>query len=151
MDFTVTAQGPTLAQLTARSGQALRSANRAAGREIAKAGSKAMNDVSKGQGRRFRGRVLRVKYKIDSSPTGATVTFNPARGQAAGWAIADTGAGPHLIRPHRRALKFGGRYAAVVHHPGTRGVGVWGKATKAVAKAVKPELEDLYEEALSGG
>jgi hypothetical protein len=150
VEFTVKAQGPTLGELTARSSRALRTANRAAGREIAKAGRKAMDAVPKGQGRRWHGRALRVKFKIDSSPTGARVTFNPARGQAGGWAIADTGASPHVIRPHGRALRFGGRYAAVVHHPGARGVGVWGKATKAVAKAVKPELEDLYEEALSG-
>jgi hypothetical protein len=151
VDFTVKAQGPTLGELTARSSRALRTANRAAGREIAKAGRKAMDAVPKGQGRRFYGRSLRVKYKVDSSPSGAKVTFNPAKGQAGGWAIAEAGASAHLIRPHKRALRFAGRYAAVVHHPGTGGSGTWTRATKAVAKAVKPELEDLYEEALSGG
>lgn len=155
MDFTVSTQGPTLAQLIDRSTRALQTANRTAGREIAKAGKKAMGDVAKGQGRRWYGRTLAVKFKVESSPKSTTVTFNPARGQAGAWAIADKGAGGHVIRPKRRrgraALAFDGRYAALVHHRGARGVGTWGKAVKAVDKAVRPELEDVYDKALNSG
>lgn len=169
MEFAIQVQGPTLAQLTTKAARALRTANRAAGRDIAKLGRKAMNDAAKSQGRRWYGRPLTVKWKVDSSPSDAVVTFNPSKGQSGGWAIAEAGASPHDIYPRRRrtgragdnmlrprngrqaALFFDGIYAADAFHPGARGVGTWTKATKAIDKVIRPDLEDLFGEALSGG
>jgi hypothetical protein len=158
--FTFTASGPTLAQLTTRGARNLRTANRTAGRVIAKAGRKAMNDAAKSTGRRWYGRPLAVKFKVDSSPTVARVAFNPARGQAGGWAIAEAGASPHDIRPRGRrrgrggrpaALLIAGLYATDAAHPGAGGARTWTKATRAVDKAVRPELVDVYDEAFDRG
>jgi hypothetical protein len=151
VEFTVRAQGPTFADLTSRAERSLRTANRAAAADIGKVGRKAMDASARASGRGWHGRTLRTKTKIDSSPAGARVTFNPAKGQAGAWAIADTGASAHMIRPRRgKALRFDGRYAPVVHHLGARGVGVWAKATRTIDRAVKPELVDRYGEALGG-
>lgn len=170
MAFTFTASGPTLAQLTTRGARNLRTANRTAGRVIAKAGRKAMNDAAKSTGRRWYGKALTVKFKVESSPSSALVVFNASRGQAGGWAIAEAGARSHDIVPRGRrggragdrtvggpargrvhALHFAGLFASNVDHPGASGAHAWTKATRAVDKAVRPELLDVYDEAFDRG
>ena len=74
MDFTVTAKGPTLDQLTRDTARDLRAANRKAGRDLGKVGKAAM---SKGAPRMF-GKALTVKPKVDAWPTRCSVEFNPA-------------------------------------------------------------------------
>jgi hypothetical protein len=146
VDITVTAVGRDFSDLARDAGRALRTANRTAGREIQRSGRAAMN---KGAPRMF-GRKLTVKGKVDSSPARATVTFIPAPRTSGGWAIRESGADAHIIRPRRRkALAFNGRFAMHAAHPGMGGDKAWTKAGTRLDKAVRPVIDDVYGDALA--
>ena len=145
MEFTVTTKGPTFEDLTRDTARDLKQANRKAGRQLAKVGVAAMK---KGAPRMF-GKTLGVKADVDAWPSRCSVEFHPAARQSGAWQITEAGAGAHLIEPRRRrALRFDGRFAMAVHHPGTGGRGAWTKAGQRLAKAVDKTVKDVYDEAL---
>lgn len=92
------------------------------------------------------GAKLGVKTKVAASPTSATVTL--VASPAGPWAIDDAGAGPHVIRPHNKALKLGRGHAAVVVHPGTAGRRRWDRAQPAIERAVLEVVTAAAAEAL---
>lgn len=143
MEVTVRATGPTLEQLTRTASRNLRTANRSVGRQVAKVGRKAITAKAP----RMFGRKLTTRPKVNASAATVTVLF-PAS-PAGAWAIAETGADPHPIRPRqRKALRFGGRFAAHVNHPGVNGAKAWTAAGRRLERAVRPAIEDEYDEAL---
>ena len=146
MDFTVTAKGPTLEQLTRDTARDLRAANRKAGRELGKVGKAAMG---KGAPRMF-GKALTVKPKVDAWPTRCSVEFNPAPRQSGPWAIAESGrVGGYTVRPRRRkALRLPGGFAMVTHPGPVGGRRAWTAAGRRLVKAVDKTVKDVYDEAL---
>jgi hypothetical protein len=149
VEFTVTQKGPTLDALIRGTTRDLRAANRTAGRDVAKVGKAAM---AKGAPHMF-GKALTVKTKVDAWPTRCAVEFNPARGQAGPWQIAETGRrGGYTVKPRRRkALAFAGRFAMVTHPGPVGGHKAWTRAVQRGAKAVGKQVGDVYDDALGAG
>ena len=145
MEFTFTARGPTFDQLTRTIARDLTAAHKAAGRRIARKGVTA---IRRGAPSMF-GRRLSARTKTAATPTSATVTFIPS--PAGPWAIAETGTRPHHITTRRReALHWAGVFAETVNHPGTAGRLAWTAAGARIAKAVEPDVIDVYDDALNG-
>jgi len=146
VEFTVTAKGSTLAELTRNTTRDLRAANRTAGRELAKAGTAAMGKGAP----RMMGRALRVKATVDAWPSRCAVEFNPAPKQSGAWAIAEAGRrGGYTVKPRRRkALAYAGRFAMVTHPGAVGGRRAWTRAVARLVKAVDTSLRDVYDDAL---
>jgi len=146
VEFTVTQNGPTLDALIRGTTRDLRAANRTAGRDLAKVGKSA---IGKGAPRMM-GRQLTAKAKVDAWPTRCSVEFNPAKGQAGAWAIADTGRrGGYTVKPRRRkALRLPGGFAAVAHPGAVAGRQAWTRAVARLRKAVDRTVHDVYDDAL---
>ena len=127
----------------------MRRASRAVAKPVAAAGKKAILATAKSHGvARFAGRRLGVKTKTHATASSATIEF---RGTPAGaWTIATTGAKAHKIAPRRRkALAFNGRFAEHVAHPGVAGRHVWTAAGPALEDAIRPVIEDTFDEAVN--
>ena len=122
----------------------LRTANRTVGRQVAKVGKAA---IAKGAPRMF-GQKLAVRTKVDARPDGASVTFQGK--PAGGWAIQETGAKPHEIRPRRaKALTIdaaGTRCTPTIPAPAATRPGR--RPAPGYADAVDPAIEDVYDDAL---
>jgi hypothetical protein len=146
VEFTVTTKGQTLDQLVKTTARDLKKANRKAGTEMAKVGAAAM---SKGAPRMM-GRQLTVKAKVDAWPSRCSVEFNPGKGQAGAWAIADTGRrGGYTVKPRRRkALRLPAGFAMVTHPGPVGGRQAWTRAVARLRKAVDKTVHDVYDEAL---
>lgn len=146
MRVTVTAKGPTLDALIRETTRDLRAANRRAGRDAAKAGTRAMNQGAP----RIAGRRLRTAADVDAWPDRVAVEFHPSKGVAGYWAIADTGRrGGYLIRPRRaRVLTVAAGFAMTARPGAAAGSGAWVKAGQRLAAALDRELADVYDDAL---
>ncbi len=145
MDFTVTTRGPTFDQLTRDIARDLTAAHKRAGRQVARKGKAA---VKKGAPT-WNGTRLGAAAKTAPTATSCKVTFTPA--PAGAWSIAETGANEHDIRPRtRKALKFNGRYAEIVHHKGITGRMLWTAANARIDKATRSDIDDVYGDALNG-
>jgi hypothetical protein len=145
VQITVTTKGPGFDHVMRGAARDLRSANRKVGRTVARTGVAA---IRKGAPTMW-GRKLSAKTKVDAWPDRAVVTFkaNPA----GGWAMQESGTRPHPIKARRRkALHWGGgdEFSLHVAHPGTSGHKAWTKAKARLVKAIKPEIEDVYDDAL---
>jgi hypothetical protein len=143
MDIRIVNKGQTLPQVLNRMAHDVQRATRRVGGEIADAGSSAIEANAP----TWDGRRLGVHTETHASGETTTVEF---RGTPAGpWTILESGARPHIEKPHHReALKFGGRYAEYVRHPGVRGQRRWTKATARLERVVVPVVEDTYLQAL---
>jgi hypothetical protein len=146
----VTQRGPSLDSLVAATVRDLRTANRTAGREIAKVGKKAIRAQAPKVGGKKLGATTRTRAHVDR----AEVTFRA--NTVGGWMMHEKGTKPHPIRPkagrrgrsnRRPALKLG-RFAAHVNHPGTSGTGAWTKAVARLKTAIRPVVVDVYNDAL---
>ena len=146
--FDISSSGTDLQTLIGQQARALQGAQRAVGRDIAKIGKKAiLDDVKSRRGSlSMMGGRLSVKAKTAAGPGGADVTLSAS--PAGPWTIVDSGADAHEIRPRKGALRFDGRFAARVHHPGTRGTRVWSNAETALDRALTPTIEDTFDEAM---
>jgi hypothetical protein len=119
-------------------------ATRRVGGKVADAGAATIE----AQAPTWDGRRLGVTSRVrGSGGSRASVEF---RGTPAGpWSILESGARPHVEKPTKReALKFGGRFAEMVMHPGVHGQHRWTKATKPVERAIAPVVEETYLRAL---
>lgn len=142
MDIRVTAKGPTFEQLIRQSTRALEVGTRKVGRDVAKVGKAA---IAAGEAS-FRGKKLTASTKQQVSGRRTTVIFHAK--PAGAWAIRESGAKRHQIKPKRaHVLSFDGIYAAHVSHPGARGKHAWTKAGDRLEDAVEPAVEDVYDEA----
>lgn len=142
MQITVDTKGPSFSKIANDMARDVQSATRKVGRQIADVGSRAIESNAP----TWNGRRLGVRTKIHGGSNAADVEF---RGTPAGpWSILESGARPHLERAHRRTMRFEGRYATVVHHPGQRGQQRWTKATNHLAQVVTPVVERTYVQAL---
>jgi len=122
----------------------LRAANRTVGRKVARTGTAA---IRKGAPTMW-GKRLSAKTKVDAWPDRAVVTFQAK--PAGGWAMQESGTRPHPIKARRReALHFEGVFAEHVAHPGTTGHRAWTKAKQRLVKAIKPQITDIYDDALA--
>lgn len=146
MPITVTAKGPTLDALTRDTLRDLRAGNRAAGRQIAKVGARAMNA---GAPAMF-GRTLKVKTDVDAWPDRCNVEFYPAPGSSAGWAIQESGRrGGYVVKPRRaRALTIGGRFSTVARPGPTSGHKAWTRAGERLAAVLDRTVADVFDDAM---
>jgi hypothetical protein len=142
--ITVTAKGPTLDTLTRDVIKDLRAANKKAAKAAVKGGTQA---IRKGAPRMF-GRQLGARERITTWPDKWNVEIFPAKGQSGAWAIQESGAKPHPIKPRRgRALRLGAdMFYADVNHPGVGGHGAWAKAGTRLAAAIDREITAVYDE-----
>ena len=143
-------RGPSLDSLVQATVRDLRAANRTAGREIAKAGKKAIAAKSP----RVNGKKLGSKTRTRAHADRAEVTFRA--NTVGGWMMHQKGTKPHDIYPKKgrrgrgnrpAALRLG-QFAANVHHPGTAGTGAWTKAIARLKVAVLPAVTDVYDDAM---
>ena len=145
MEITIRPVGQDFGQLIRETTRDLRHANRSVGRRVASAGRKAITSKAP----RMFGKKLSVKTTVRPRADGAEVGF--AGRPSGGWAIRETGAKPHLIKPRSaRALTIEGGFAMRANHPGTGGDRAWTAAGARLRDAVTPVIEDVYNEALGG-
>ena len=135
--------GPSLQEVIRDAKRELRTANRTVGRGVAKAGKAA---IVKGAPRMF-GKRLGVKTKVDAYPNGAIVEF---RGKpAGGWAIVESGAKPHGIKPKRaKVLTINAGFAMFANHPGMSGHKAWTHAGERLEATTDRIVENVYDKAL---
>jgi phosphopantetheinyl transferase (holo-ACP synthase) len=144
VDIRVVPKGQTFEQIVRGSVRTLETATRKVGRDVAKVGKKALAD---GAGT-FRGKKLTASTKQQVSGRRTTVIFHAK--PAGAWAIKESGAKAHQIKPKRaHVLSFDGIYAAHVSHPGARGHQAWTQAGDRLESAVEPAIEDDYDEAFT--
>jgi hypothetical protein len=149
VDIRVVPKGQTFEQIVRQADRKLKAANRKVAGPVARKGIKSIKSGAP----RFRGKQLTAKTEVHTSGNGTRVTFYGV--SAGAWAINETGAKEHDIRPKRaRALAFpgagrkGSGYAMIAHHKGIRGRGLWTKAGARLEDAVGPAIEDVYDKAL---
>jgi phosphopantetheinyl transferase (holo-ACP synthase) len=110
------------------------------GRDVAKVGKAA---IAAGEAS-FRGKKLTASTRQQVSGTRSTIIFHAK--PAGAWAIRESGAKAHMIRPKRaKVLHFDGRFAMSAHHPGARGRHAWSKAGDRLEDAVEPAVEMVYD------
>jgi phosphopantetheinyl transferase (holo-ACP synthase) len=144
VDIRITAKGPTFDQVTRAIVRDVESATRRVGRDVAKVGKAA---IASGEAS-FRGKKLTASTRQHVSGQRSTIIFHAK--PAGAWAIRESGAKAHMIRPKRaKVLAFDGRFAMSAHHPGVRGRHAWTKAGDRLEDAVSPAIEDVYDEALT--
>lgn len=144
MDIRISARGPTFDQVTRAIVRDVESATRRVGRDVAKVGKAAL---AAGEAT-FRGKKLTASTRQQVSGTRTTVIFHAK--PAGAWAIRESGAKAHPIKPRRaHVLAFDGRFAMRVNHPGARGSRRWTIAGDRLEDAVEPAVEDVYDEALT--
>lgn len=155
MRVTVESVGPTLADVTRATIRDLRQTNKAAGKELGKVGTDAINAAAP----TMFGRKLRGSATVETWPDRLEVEYHAAKGQAGAWQIATTGARPHDIYPRQKRSRGAkgrptalvivpgnpGVYAANVWHPGARGRGAWGRVEFALFRALGDAAERLYD------
>lgn len=67
------------------------------------------------------------------------------------WGLVDKGARSHSIKPRDTgSLRFNGRHAEHVSHPGTRGLRIWPQAEQALIADIPGEVDRMASEALHG-
>lgn len=145
MRVTVRQVGPSLADVTTATIRDLRAVNKAAGKQLGRVGTDAINA---GAPTMF-GRRLRGKATVETWPDRLEIEYHAAKGQAGAWQIQETGARPHDIKPRRRkALQFAGRFAAVVDHPGVGGRRQWTAAGERLVDVIGDAARRLYDAGL---
>jgi hypothetical protein len=144
VDIRITAKGPTFDQVSRAIVRDVESATRKVGRDVAKVGKAA---IAAGAGT-FRGKKLTASTRQQVSGRSTTVIFHAK--PAGAWAIKESGAKAHMIRPKRaKVLAFEGRFAMSAHHPGARGRHAWSKAGNRLDDAVGDAVEDAYDRAFT--
>jgi len=142
VDIRISAKGPTFDQVTRAIVRDVESATRRVGRDVAKVGKAA---IASGEAT-FRGKKLTASTRQQVSGQHTTIIFHAK--PAGAWAIRESGAKAHMIRPKRaKVLHFDGGFAMSAHHPGARGSRRWTKAGDRLEDAVEPAIEDVYDEA----
>jgi hypothetical protein len=144
VDIRVTSKGPTFEQVTRAIVRDVESATRKVGRDVATVGRKA---IASGEAT-FRGKKLTASTKQRVSGQHTTVIFHAK--PAGAWAIRESGAKAHMIKPKRvKALHFEGRFAMSAHHPGARGSRRWTIAGDRLEDAVEKPIENAYNRAFT--
>jgi hypothetical protein len=151
VDIRITPKGKSFDSLVRDANRKLKTANRKLAGPVSRAGVKAIKSGAP----TFAGRQLTAKTEVHNSGDGARITFYGV--SAGAWAIKETGAKAHVIKPKRaRALAFpgagghGGKatgYAKSANHKGVRGRRLWTQAGDRLEGAVGPVIEDVYDEA----
>jgi hypothetical protein len=150
VDFRVVAKGPSFDSVTRTVVREVEAATRKVGRDVAKVGRKA---IASGEAS-FRGKKLSASTRQRVSGKRSTVIFHAK--PAGAWAIRETGAKDHPIKPKRaQALAFpgagrktkGGRSGVTmfVNHPGASGSRRWTKAGDRLEDAVERPIEHTYD------
>jgi hypothetical protein len=144
VDIRITSKGPTFEQVSRAIVRDVEKATRKVGRDVAKVGKAA---IAAGEAS-FRGKKLTASTRQRVSGQSTTVIFHAK--PAGAWAIRESGAKAHMIRPKRvKALHFGGRFAMSAPHPGARGSRRWTVAGDRLEDAVEPAVENAYDRALT--
>jgi hypothetical protein len=150
VDIRITPKGPSFDKLIGQAERKLKAANRKVAGPVSKAGIRAIKSGAP----TFRGRQLTAKSEVHTSGDGVRVTIYGV--SAGAWAINETGAKAHDIRPKRaKSLAFpgagrkGSGYAMIAHHKGIGGRHLWTKAGDRLEDAVGPVIEDVYDEAFT--
>jgi hypothetical protein len=142
VDIRITSRGQTFDQVTRAIVRDVESATRRVGRDVAKVGKKA---IAAGEAT-FRGKKLTASTRQQVSGRRTTVIFHAK--PAGAWAIRESGAKAHMIKPRRaKVLAFDGRFAMAARHPGARGSRRWTKAGDRLEDAVEPAVEKTYDRA----
>jgi phosphopantetheinyl transferase (holo-ACP synthase) len=150
VDIRVTSKGPTFEQVTRAIVRDVESATRKVGRDVATIGRKA---IASGEAT-FRGKKLTASTKQHVSGTRSTIIFHAK--PAGAWAIRESGAKAHDIKPKRaQALHvpgFGRKesgFMMVVHHRGATGSHRWTAAGVRLEDAVEKPIENVYDKAFT--
>ena len=146
MEFSVTAKGPTLDQVTRDLARDLTRANRTVSRDLARVGARAMGKGAP----HMMGEALTVRGKPTGSGAHAGVEFLPGKGQAGAWAIAEAGRrGGYLVRPRKaKALRLPGGFAETARPGKVAARRAWTKAVARLVKAADDTIKDVYGDAL---